>query len=218
MLYNTIIAYDRWRMFLDGMAITMQIIAGALVMGIVIGLVLTFFRMSGIKILELFAQFYVWAIRGTPVITQLIIINTLIFGAIRGAGVWVGIVGFGINSGAYICEIFRAGIMSVDKGQTEAGRSLGLSSKQTMRFIVLPQAIKNILPTLANEFIVLFKETAIIGVVGVADITRVSQQIMSRTFNVMPMFVAAAIYLAVVAVMTFFLSKLEKKLRESDAR
>ena len=218
MLYNNAIAYGRWRMILDGLTITLQITAGAAVLGIIIGLTLTFFRMSGIKLLELFAKLYIGVIRGTPVITQLLILNATVFGAARGMGVWVGIIGFGINSGAYVCEIFRAGILSIDKGQTEAGRSLGLSSRQTMRFIVLPQAIKNILPTLANESIVLFKETAIIGIVGVADITRVSQQIMSRTFNVMPMFIAAAIYLVIVAVLTFFLSKLEKRLRASDVR
>lgn len=218
MLYQNLIAYDRWRMILDGLVITLQITAGAAVLGIIIGLILTFMRLSGIRVLELFAQVYISVIRGTPVITQLLILNFTIFAGMRGVGVLVGIVGFGINSGAYVCEIIRAGILSVDKGQSEAGRSLGLSSRQTMSYIVMPQAIKNIIPTLANESIILFKETSIVGIIGVADITRVSQQIMSRTFNVTPMFVAAIIYFVIVAVMTFFLSRLEKKLRESDVR
>ena len=218
MVYVNAIALGRWQMFMDGLVVTLQITAGAAVMGVIIGLALTFFRMSGILPLELFAKIYIGVIRGTPVVLQLLIINATIFATARGMGVWVGIVAFGINSGAYVCEIVRAGIQSIDKGQTEAGRSLGLSSRQTMSFIVLPQAVKNILPALANESIILIKETSIVGFVAVADITRVSQQISSRTFNVIPMFVAAAFYLVLVSVLTFFLSKLEKKLRESDAR
>ena len=217
-VYVNAIAYGRWQMILDGLVITLQITAGAAVLGIIIGLLLTFMRLSGIKPLELFAKTYISVIRGTPVITQLLILNVTVFAGMRGVGVLVGIVGFGINSGAYVCEIIRAGILSVDKGQTEAGRSLGLSSRQTMSYIVLPQAIKNIIPTLASESIILFKETSIVGIIGVADLTRVSQQIMSRTFNVTPMLIAAAFYLVIVAIMTFFLSKLEKKLRESDVR
>ena len=218
MVYVNAIAYGRGQMILDGLVVTLQISAGAAVLGVIIGLVLTFFRLSGIKPLELFAQLYISVIRGTPVVVQLLIINFTIFAGMRGVGVWVGIVAFGINSGAYVCEIIRAGILSVDKGQTEAGRSLGLSSQQTMRFIVFPQAVKNILPALANESIILIKETSIVGFIGVADITRVTQQIMTRTFNVTPMFVAAAFYLVIVSILTFFLSRLEKRLRESDVR
>lgn len=217
-LYNNAVAQGRWTMFLDGLIVTLQISFGAVVLGLAIGLAMAALRLSGSRSLVFVSKLYIGIIRGTPVVIQLLIVNALLFPSVRGAGLWVGIVAIGINSGAYVCEIVRAGILSVNKGQSEAGRSLGLGSKRTMAYVVIPQAIKNILPALANEFIVLIKETAIVGMVAVTDLTRAGQQIMSRTFNVTPLFISAFAYLIIVAILTFFLGKLEKWLRASDAR
>jgi len=178
------------------------------------------FTIKGRKIrpLKAIAFVYLGVIRGTPAVTQLIIISNTIFVAVRGVSVWVGIVALGINSGAYVAEIIRAGIMSVDKGQMEAGLSLGFSKRQTMRLIVMPQAVKNILPTFINEFIVLIKETAIVGFIGIQDLNRVGWLIIARTFDVTPMFITAIMYLVLISVLTMMLSYVEKLLRKSDRR
>ena len=134
-------------------------------------------------------------------------------------GILVAIMTFGINSGAYVAEIVRAGILAVDYGQTEAGRSLGLSKVQTMWYIVLPQAIKNVLPPIGNEFIVLLKETAIVGYVGLTDLTRVANQVASRTYEAfMPLIGAAVIYFVIIKILTILLEKLERRLRKGDHR
>ena len=207
----------RAQMMLDGLIITVQLTAGAITIGLVIGMILAYFKLSRHKILRAIAFVYLGIIRGTPAVTQILIIAAVLFAGFRGNRIWIGIVALGINSGAYVAELIRAGIQSIDKGQTEAGLSLGLSKTQTMSYIVMPQAIKNILPSFVNEFIMLIKETAIVGFVGVADLTRISHQIVNRTFNVMPLFIAAAMYLAVISLLTLLLGLLEKKLRQSDA-
>ena len=212
------LAYNRPEMLLDGMLLTIQISLGAILLGIVIGTVIATFKLSKFKILNAIAFVYLGVIRGTPAVTQLLIINATLFAGRRGVGMWVAIVSLGINSGAYVAEIIRAGILSIDKGQMEAGLSLGFTKVQTMAFVVMPQAIKNILPTFVNEFIVLIKETAIVGFIGVQDLNRVSQQIMSRTMDPMPLFVTAAMYLTLISVLTFFLSIFEQKLRSSDRK
>jgi len=208
----------RWEALLGGLWVTIQLSLGAVILGIIIGSVIAAFRMSNWKILRGIASVYLAIIRGTPAVTQILIVNATIFGALRGVGLWVGIVGLGINSGAYVAEIIRAGILSVDKGQTEAGLSLGFSRARTMMFIVMPQAVKNILPTLVNEFIVLIKETAIVGFIGVGDLTRVASQIMSRTFNPTVLFISAGMYLVLIGIVTALLGVLERRLRSSDTR
>ena len=205
-------------MYLRGLSVTIELSLGAVMLGIFIGLIIAFMSMSKVRILNSISKLYVDIIRGTPAVTQLLIVNFVIFASLRNVGLWVGIVALGINSGAYVSEIIRAGILSIDHGQTEAGRSLGLTSRQTMMHIVIPQAIKNIIPTLANEFIVLIKETAIVGYIGVEDLTKVGQVVISRTMSVVPLFATAVIYFLLIKILTIFLRRLEKKLRASDNR
>ena len=206
----------RAEMLFRGMLITIQISLGAILLGLIIGSIIVTFKLSKFRLLRAIAFIYLGVIRGTPSVTQILIVNATIFAGVRGAGVWVGIVALGINSGAYVAEIIRAGILSIDKGQREAGLSLGFTRAQTMRYIIMPQAVKNIIPTFVNEFIVLIKETAIVGFVAVSDLTRVAQQIMSRTFETTPLFVAATMYLTLISGLTALLGIFEKKLRASD--
>jgi len=212
------LSYGRAEMLLRGMWITIQISAGAILMGLVIGSFVCAMKLSRFRLLRVLASIYLGIIRGTPVVTQALIIAGTIFASYRGNRVWIAVVALGINSGAYVAEIIRAGILSIDKGQTEAGLSLGLNKAQTMIFVVMPQAIKNILPTMVNEFIVLIKETAIVGFIAVNDLTRIAQQIMSRTMTITPLLVAAVMYLTLIGILTFLMSLLEKKLRAGDKR
>ena len=223
-----VLSDSHWRdMLFGGMFITIQISFGAIVLGLLIGMVVAAFNMVDvgfnvkgrrIKPLKAIAFVYLAVIRGTPAVTQLLIISNTVFAAVRGVSIWIGIVALGINSGAYVAEIIRAGIMSVDKGQMEAALSLGFNKRQSMSFIVMPQAIKNILPTLINEFIVLIKETAIVGFVGIQDLTRVGWLIIARTFDVTTLFIVAAMYLILISVLTMLLSLVEKAMRKSDRR
>ena len=210
------LSYGRWEMFLRGMLVTIQISLGAVLLGLLIGSTIAFFKMSRFKPFRLIAFIYLGIIRGTPSVTQILLVGAIIFAGFRGNRIWIGIVALGINSGAYVAEIIRAGIMSIDKGQTEAGLSLGFTRAQTMRYIVMPQAVKNIIPTFINEFIVLIKETAIVGFVAVSDVTRVAQQIQGRTLEFTPLAVSGVMYLTLISVLTFLLSIFEKKLRASD--
>jgi His/Glu/Gln/Arg/opine family amino acid ABC transporter permease subunit len=163
------------------------------------------------------ANIYIDIIRGTPTVVQLLIIYFLVFQT--QMGIVAGIVTFGINSSAYVAEIIRAGIMAVDNGQMEAGRSLGLSYSQTMKDIIIPQAVKNILPALGNEFIVLIKETAILGYVSIQDLTKASDFVMSRTYTLfMPLIGCAVIYYLLVKLLTLVLNAFERRLRQSDIR
>ena len=178
--------------------------------------------------LSFIATAYVEILRSTPVLVQIFIIyygvfgmidlpSFQLFGFIKFNRFFPGVVALGMNSGAYLCEIMRAGIQSIDQGQTEAGRSLGLNYAQTMRLIIVPQAFKNVLPALVNEMIVLIKETAIIGYIGEQDLTKAAMIIQSRTFDAfMPLLAAAVIYLALVMLLTFFMNKLERRLRNSE--
>ena len=164
------------------------------------------------------ANAYIDIIRGTPSVLQLLIMWFIVMKSCKN-GVLVAVLSFGINSGAYVAEIVRAGILAVDKGQTEAGRSLGLSKTQTMIYIVIPQAIKNVLPPIGNEFIVLLKETAIVGYVSLTDLTRTANQISSRIYEpFMPLIGAAVIYFVIIKILTILLDKLERRLRKGDNR
>ncbi|MBO4980990.1 MAG: amino acid ABC transporter permease [Lachnospiraceae bacterium] len=214
---------NRWQLYLKGLGVTMQVAVAAAVLGIVIGTIVAFMKISVKKngkptILSRIANIYIDIIRGTPSVLQLLIMWFIVLKSCQN-GVLVASITFGINSGAYVAEIVRAGILAVDKGQTEAGRSLGLTQVQTMRYIVLPQAFKNILPPLGNEFIVLIKETAIVGYVSLKDLTRVSHQMTSALYDQFtPLIGAAVIYFVVIKILTILLAKLERRLRKSDNR
>lgn len=206
----------RGQMLIDGLIVTIQISLGAVMLGLLIGSIIAYFKLSRSKVLKAIAFTYLGIIRGTPSVTQLLLVNAILFAGFRGNRVWVGVVALGINSGAYVAEIIRAGIMSIDKGQREAGLSLGFTRAQTMRYIIMPQAIKNIIPTFVNEFIVLIKETAIIGFIGAADLTRAAQHIQARTLEFTPILISGVMYLTLISILTFLLSLLEKRLRASD--
>ena len=217
-LYMALLYNGRWKIYLEGTGITIAISALACILGIAIGVVVALIKVTAEKktglwkVASLLCEMYTTIIRGTPVIVQLLILYTLFF----TGGFPACVVGFGINSGAYVSEIIRSGISSIDPGQTEAGRSLGLSQAKTMRLIVLPQAIKNILPALFNEFIALVKETAVAGYIAVRDLTKVSDSLRLRTYNSWPLFIAAAIYLILVVVMTRIQKQMERRLARSD--
>ena len=174
-------------------------------------------HISSLKILDFIAKLYLTVIRGTPMVVQLLITYFVIFGSVNIDKIFVAVMAFGINSGAYVAEIFRSGIMSIDKGQLEAGRAVGLSFAQTMIHIIIPQAFKNVLPALANEFIVLLKETSICGYIGLNELTRGGDIIRGTTFDaLLPLFAVALIYLIIVMGLTWIFSILEKRLRRSD--
>ena len=221
--YVAFIEQDRWKLYLKGLGITMEVAFFAAIIGIIIGTVLAFMKLSVKRngkpsFLARIANAYIDIIRGTPSVLQLLIMWFIILSFCRNK-ILVACLSFGINSGAYVAEIVRAGILAVDKGQTEAGRSLGLSQFQTMRYIVIPQAFKNVFPPLGNEFIVLLKETAILGYVALDDLTRVANQITSRTYEAfMPLIGAALIYFVIIKILTILLNKMERRLRKSDNR
>lgn len=223
----------RWELIVDGFLNTLKITAGSLVVGILIGVVIAAVRSSFDKnresmklhggvgyyilsVLNAICKVYLTIIRGTPVVVQLMICYFVIFVSSED-GVPVAIFAFGINSGAYVAEIFRAGIMSIDHGQFEAGRSLGFNYFQTMRYIIIPQVFKAVLPTLCNEFIALLKETSVAGYVGVIDLTKSGNIVAGRTFEYfIPLFTVAIIYLVMVMILSSLVGKLERRLRKSE--
>ena len=224
---------DRWLWLVDGLKNTLLITFFAVLIGIAIGVIIAIIRSTydknhlilkkkgglGYLILVLLngiCKIYLTIIRGTPVVVQLLIMYFIIFASSTN-GTMIAIIAFGINSGAYVAEIFRGGIMAVDKGQFEAGRSLGLNYIQTMIYIIIPQMFKVVLPTLCNEFIVLLKETSVAGYVGIADLTKAGDLIRGRTFSAfMPLMAVGIIYLVIVMLFTWLVGKLERRLRNSD--
>ncbi|MEA5058798.1 MAG: amino acid ABC transporter permease [Candidatus Pelethousia sp.] len=230
-LYDNIIRNERWIMYLDGLKNTLLLTLGAAAIGIVLGSLVAICKVylkNEKKPRNLFAQWldrllgflcdlYLTIIRGTPMMVQVLIFCWIIFAKFPiSMNFYAAMIAFGINSGAYVAEIVRAGINAVNIGQTEAGRSLGLTGGMTMRFIVLPQAIKNILPALANEAIMLVKETAIVGYAAQQDITYVATMIRSRTYSPVPLLFIALVYLIIVMLMTYGTRKLERRLARSD--
>lgn len=213
---------ERWIYIVDGLKVTLQITFFALLIGIVLGFLLAIIRSTHdktgkMKLLNLIAQIYITVIRGTPVVVQLLIIYFVIFASINVSKTLAAVMAFGLNSAAYVAEIVRSGIMSIDNGQFEAGRSLGFNYFQTMIYIVLPQAFKNILPALGNEFIVLLKETSVAGYVAIQDLTKGGDIIRSRTYDAMfPLITVAIIYLVMVMIFTKLVNMLERRLRNSD--
>ncbi len=210
---------DRYKLLLDGIGVTIKVSILAVIIGILIGLVIALCNLSKNKGLNFFGKIYTDVIRGTPSVTQLMIIYFVVFATVNWEKWVIAAIAFGINSGAYVSEIIRAGILSIDKGQTEAGRSLGLSGAQTMMSIVIPQAVKNIFPALCNEFIVLIKETAIVGYVGLVDIQKAGDFIKSLTFEAfMPLIATAIIYFVLIKILTLIMGRIEAALRKSDVR
>lgn len=213
---------QRYMYLVNGLKITLIITFFAVLLGISIGTLTAIIKVAAqenkkIRPLEFIADLYTTIIRGTPVMVQLLIVYFVIFASVDVSKVIIAIIAFGLNSGAYVTEIIRAGILAVDKGQTEAGRSLGLSQRQTYRYIVLPQAVKNILPALGNEFISLLKETAVVGYIGLQDLTMGGDIIRSRTYDAfVPLITVALVYLVIVIGLSAVLKKFERRLRRSD--
>ena len=220
--YANFIKDDRWLGLVTGLKVTIIVTLEALLLGVLIGFLIAIIRSyhdktGKFKILDILCRVYLTVIRGTPTMIQILIMYLVVFGASSLDSIIIGGIAFGINSGAYVAEIIRSGIMSIPAGHTEAGRSLGLSYRQTMWLIIVPQAFKNVLPALVNEMIVLIKETAIIGYIGEQDLTKAAMIIQSRTFDAfMPLLAAAIIYLALVMLLTFFMNKLERRLRTNE--
>ena len=224
---------QRYIYIIDGLKVTLEVTFLALIMGLVLGALVAIIRTSHdqlkeeqtkgvggflLKVANTICRLYLTIIRGTPTLIQLLLMF-FVFLATSNSKVMVAVITFGINSGAYVAEIFRSGIMSVDQGQMEAGRSLGLGYADTMMQIIMPQAIKNCLPALVNEMITLLKETSICGYIGLNELTRGGDIIRGITFDaLLPLMVVAVIYLAIVMFFTWIMSKLERRLRESDIR
>lgn len=216
--YQAFFYADRWKLYLEGLGQTLSITAGAICISTILGMILCLMKLSKHRWLRWPAQIYIDVIRGIPVVVQLLIIYFVILNAWTNK-LAVAIIAFAINSGAYVAEIFRSGISAVDQGQMEAGRSLGLTKFQTMRHIIFPQGIKNCLPTYASEFIVLVKETAVVGYIGMQDLTKMYSTIQSRTMEPMaPLLIIAVIYLAITTVLSKVFGYMERRLRASDRR
>ena len=217
--YKSFIREDRYKLLISGVGVTIKVSILAVMIGILIGMVIAMCNLSRHKLPKILGGIYTDIIRGTPSVTQLMLIYFVVFASIHWEKWIIAAIAFGINSGAYVSEIIRAGILSVDHGQTEAGRSLGLSAFQTMSRIVIPQAVKNIFPALCNEFIVLIKETAIVGYVGLMDIQKAGDFIKSATFIAfMPLIGTAVIYYVLIKILTLALRQVEKRMRKSDIR
>ena len=227
--YQAFVLKDRWLQYIGGVGTTLLVTAIALAMGVLLGSVVALVRVAHdqqrpgrrnpvLGVFNAVCQVYTTVIRGTPMMVQLLIMGLVIFASNRNKTL-IGALSLGINSGAYVAEIIRGGLMSLDPGQMEAGRSLGLNYFDTMRFIVIPQAFKAILPSLGNEFITLLKDTSLISVVGGKEIVYFAQAIITRTYETMyPYLITAVMYLILVLIFTWLQGKLERRLRQSDRR
>ena len=225
------IADQRWKYITDGLKVTLEVTFLALILGLVLGAVIAVIRTTHdqlkedqskgfgsflIKLADLICRVYLTVIRGTPTMVQLLIMFFIVLASSNNK-VMVAVITFGVNSGAYVAEIFRSGIMSVDKGQMEAGRSLGFNYAQTMWYVIMPQAFKTVLPTLCNEFISLLKETSVSGYIAIQDLTKGGDIIRSRTYSAfMPLIAVALVYLVIVMIFTKLIQILERRLRQSE--
>ncbi|MDY4587645.1 MAG: amino acid ABC transporter permease [Oscillospiraceae bacterium] len=216
--YNTFIVDNRWTYLVNGLGVTLLITALALIIGILLGFVVAIIRSTNqrtgrLRVPNFICRVYLTVFRGTPMVVQLLIIYFVIFGSVNISKVFVAVIAFGLNSAAYVAEIVRSGIMSVDEGQFEAGASLGFGYTRTMVSIILPQALRNILPALGNEAIVLLKETSVSGYIALEDLTKGGDIIRSKTYEAfMPLIAVALIYLVMVVIMSSLVSRLERKL------
>ena len=232
-LYQTFILDDNYQYFIKGLGTTLTVTIFALVLGVILGVIVAVIRSAydqqpekkkglPLKILNGICKVYLTVIRGTPMMVQLLIMWFIVWASARSTDsnmLRCAILAFGINSGAYVAQIFRSGIMSIDKGQMEARRSVGLTYAATMRYIIIPQAFKNVLPALGNELITLVKETSVVTVIGLRDLTKGAMIIQSKTYQAMvPYLAIAAIYLVIVMFLTWVMGKLERRLRQSDLR
>lgn len=221
-IYRNFIEDNMWHYLTDGLMVTLQVTFFSVLIGIVLGLVVaiirsTYAKTGKMKAADFLCNIYVTVFRGTPVVVQLLIIYFVVFGSVKIDKTIVAVMAFGLNSGAYVSEIFRSGIMSIDNGQFEAGRSLGFSYWQTMWYIVMPQAFKNVLPALGNEFIVLLKETSVAGYIALQDLTKGGDIIRSRTYSAFfPLISVAIIYLILVMIFSKLVNILERRLRNSE--
>ncbi|MDD6200746.1 MAG: amino acid ABC transporter permease [Firmicutes bacterium] len=227
--YQAFIEADRWKQYLEGVGSTLLVTVSALILGVLLGVLVAVVRSAHdqqrpgrhnpiLGVCNGICKVYVTVIRGTPMLVQLLIMGFVIFKSSRNY-TGIGILTLGINSGAYVAEIIRGGLMSLDPGQAEAGRSLGLNYIDTMRFIVIPQAFRSILPSLGNEFITLLKDTALIYTIGGKELVYAAQAVASRTYEQMfPLVGSALIYLSLVMLFTYLQSILERRLRQSDRR
>ena len=212
----------RWEYIWDGLGVTLKVTLLSGIVGTLIGFLIaavrsTYDKTGKLKFLNMLCNLYLTVIRGTPVVVQLLIIYFVVFGSVKIDKTLVAILAFGINSGAYVAEIFRSGIMSIDAGQFEAGRSLGFNYSQTMWYIIMPQAFKNVLPALCNEFIALLKETSVAGYIALQDLTKGGDIIRSRTYDAfMPLIAVALIYLLMVIIFTKLVELLERRLRQNE--
>lgn len=224
--YQAFIEADRWLQYLEGMATTLYVTVIAILIGIVLGVIVASIRTAHdqqrrrksvlLGVLNSICKVYVTIVRGTPMMVQLMILGFVIFKSSRNFTM-VGALGLGLNSGAYVAEIIRGGLMSLDQGQSEAGRSLGLGYLDTMRFIVVPQAFKAVLPALGNEFIILLKDTSLLTVIGGKELVHAAQGIMNRTWEQMyPLFGISIMYLIMVMILSWLQGKLERRLRQSE--
>ena len=217
--YDTMIAGERYMLIFQGLGTTLLIAACAVLIGTILGCVFALMKVSDNKVLRFIANLYTTILRGIPLATQLMIFYFVIFAPLGMNRLFVAILAYGFNSGAYLTEIFRAGIQGVDPGQSEAARSLGLSKRQTLFKIVLPQAIKAVLPTYANEFIVLIKETSVASFIAVTDLTKSGDMIRNATYNAwIPLLTCAVIYLILTVGLTKLFAKIEKRMAKSDRR
>lgn len=224
LIYEGLIYKDRYKGIIDGFITTLKITCGALIIGIAIGIIIATIKLSSrrnifMRILKWISDLYLLVIRGTPVVVQLFVIYYLIFVSTGLEKISVAMIAFGINSGAYVSVVIRSGILSVDKGQYEAGRSLGLSNRTVMLKIIIPQALKNVLATLCNEFIDLIKETSVAGFIGIMDLSRAGDIIRSQTLDpFVPLITVALIYFITIFLLSSLMSMLERRLRKSDVR
>ncbi|MCI6799425.1 MAG: amino acid ABC transporter permease [Treponema sp.] len=217
--FDTMISNQRWVLIVQGLGNTILIAVCAILIGTVLGCIFALMKISDSKILKFIAETYTTVLRGIPLATQLMIFYFVIFAPLGLNKLLVAILAYGINSGAYCTEIFRAGIQSIDNGQTEAGRSLGLSKRQTLFNIILPQAVKAVLPTYTSEFIVLLKETSVASFIAVMDLTKAGDMIRNATYNAwVPLLTCAVIYLILTCGLTNLFALLEKHLRKSERR
>ncbi|MBE6377714.1 MAG: transporter substrate-binding domain-containing protein [Lentisphaerae bacterium] len=220
--YTNFVKNERWRYLVDGFIVTISVAFSSVILGVLIGFVVAIIRSTAdqtgkFKIADFVCRVYLTVIRGTPVVLQLLIIYFVVFGSVDVDKIMVAILAFGINSGAYVAEIIRSGIMSIDRGQMEAGRSLGLNYSQTMGMVILPQALKNVLPALGNEFIVLLKETSVCGFIALQDLTKGGDIIRSQTYNAFqPLIAVALVYLVMVVIFSKLLEILEKRLKKNE--
>ena len=218
---RTFIVDNRYQIFLKGFQTTLVVTISAAIIGIVLGTLVAigkvYHMQSGkLKVVDKILSLYLTIFRGTPIVVQLLVWAFVVFAAVDNE-IPVAIFAFGINSGAYVAEIVRAGILAVDKGQTEAGRSLGLSSGATMRYIVLPQALRHIIPALSNELIALLKETSVLGYIAVTDLTKAADLVRARTFDALfPLLFVALVYLLLVVLLTLVQRRLERRMQQSD--